>query len=95
MVQEYLILDNYSYLYKVIIEENLQTQVFKLEYNSNSNLQTDYTLGQLVLSIQASKVFIGKSPLIPMTEFSGGHGPHFDGNTLLLQQSEYSYIWIG
>jgi len=87
MEQEYLILDNYSNPYKVIIEHSNKVQVYKLE--------DDEIQYKLILSTQASKVFIGKSPLIPMTEFSGGHGPDFDGNTLLLQQSEYSYIWIG
>lgn len=94
MAQEYLILDNYSYSYKVIIGSE-SVQVHKLEYGDHSNLLTDYTLGQLVLDTQVSKVFVGKSPLIPMTEFSGGHGPEFDGNTILLQKSEYEYIWIG
>ena len=95
MAQEYLILDNYSYSYKVIVGLGQQIKVHKLDYGVESNLITDYTLGQLVLDTQVSKVFVGKSPLIPMTEFSGGHGPEFDGNTLLLQKSEYEYIWIG
>jgi len=89
MEQEYFILDNYSKPYKVIIGQTNNVQVYKLE-DADDEIQY-----KLILSIQALKVFVGKSPLIPMTEFSGGHGQQFDGNSILLQQSEYSYIWIG
>lgn len=41
------------------------------------------------------KVFIGKSPLNPMTKFSGGHGPKFDGNSILVKMSKNKYIYIG
>jgi hypothetical protein len=41
------------------------------------------------------KIFIGKSPKIPMTEFSGGYGSAFDGNTILIQLTIYKYIYIG
>lgn len=41
------------------------------------------------------KIFIGKSPKIPMTEFSGGYGRSFDGNTILIQLTTYKYIYIG
>ena len=32
-----------------------------------------------------AEVHVGKSPMCEMTKFSGGHGPEFDGNTLLLR----------
>lgn len=41
------------------------------------------------------KVWVGKSPLTRITSFSGGHGPKFDGNTLLLQQPNQQYVFIG
>jgi hypothetical protein len=31
------------------------------------------------------KVFVGKSPLNRMTKFSGGHGPAWDGNSVLFE----------
>jgi len=44
------------------------------------------------------KIFIGKSPLNKMTEYSGGHGPDFDGNSILLELKTYEgylYLFIG
>ena len=41
------------------------------------------------------KTFIGKSPLTPMTEFSGGHGKMFDGNSILIQTESLRYVFIG
>ncbi len=46
------------------------------------------------------KIFIGKSPLTEQTKFSGGYGPKFDGNTILVNVnpdkggSGYEYICI-
>ena len=40
---------------------------------------------ELVARYRPITVFIGKSPLNDMTGFSGGHGPRFDGNTILLE----------
>lgn len=41
------------------------------------------------------QIFVGTSPFNKMTEFSGGHGPDFDGNTILLYINELNYIYIG
>lgn len=46
-------------------------------------------------SYQAKKIFIGKSPLNKMTEFSGGHGDNFDGNSILLHLHDNTYLFIG
>jgi hypothetical protein len=46
-------------------------------------------------SLNAKKIFIGKSPLNEMTEFSGGHGKKFDGNTILLEIGNNKYKFIG
>jgi len=43
----------------------------------------------------AERVFVGQSGFNDMTAFSGGHGPDFDGNSLLLKISEGEYVWIG
>lgn len=42
-----------------------------------------------------SKVFVGKSPRNDMTLFSGGHGPKFDGNSMLFQLTPQTYMYIG
>ena len=41
------------------------------------------------------RLLVGKSPLTPMTEFSGGHGREFDGNSILLQTEALKYVFIG
>jgi len=46
-----------------------------------------------------AEIFIGKSPLNQMTGFSGGHGPEFDGNSILLRRGgeggPLRYVYIG
>ena len=46
-------------------------------------------------NVVANKIFVGKSPLNPMTEFSGGYGPAFDGNSFLLQFDGDRYVYVG
>ncbi len=48
----------------------------------------------LVKKYKAKEIFIGKSPLIPMTNFSGGYGKYFDGNTILLLLNNNNYVYI-
>lgn len=48
----------------------------------------------LVKKYKANKIFIGKSPLIKMTDFSGGYGKDYDGNTILLLLNKNNYIYI-
>ena len=49
-----------------------------------------------LFSFQAKKVFIGKSKVCPMTEFSGAanNSSEFDGNTLLLECENNEHIYI-
>jgi hypothetical protein len=48
------------------------------------------------ISIKFKHLFVGKSPKTPMTEFSGGYGPKFDGNSLLLAlAATNTYMFIG
>lgn len=44
--------------------------------------------------IATQRVWVGKSPLNRMTTFSGGHGPAFDGNTILAQLTNGRYLFI-
>lgn len=48
----------------------------------------------LVKKYKAKEVFIGKSPLIAMTKYSGGYGKYFDGNTILLELKNKNYVYI-
>lgn len=43
----------------------------------------------------AAQVFIGKSPLNKLTQFSGGHGEEFDGNSVLIKLENEKYVFIG
>ena len=49
-----------------------------------------------LFTLQAKNVFIGKSKVCPMTEFSGAanNSSKFDGNTLLLECEDNEYIYI-
>jgi len=50
----------------------------------------------LVKKYKIKKSFIGKSPKNKMTKFSGGYGPKFTGNTILLQLTPKDrYVYIG
>lgn len=50
----------------------------------------------LVKRYEVDKVFVGKSPLNPTTEFSGGHGKEFDGNSVLLKLKDGKrYVFVG
>jgi len=50
---------------------------------------------KLVGKYKPMRVFIGKSPLNEMTEFSGGYGKKFDGNSILLKIANNRYVFIG
>ena len=49
-----------------------------------------------LFSFQAKNIFIGKSKVCPMTEFSGAvdNSSRFDGNTLLLECEGNEYVYI-
>ena len=49
-----------------------------------------------LFSFQAKNVFIGKSKICPMTEFSGAanNSSEFDGNTLLIECENNEYVYI-
>ncbi len=49
----------------------------------------------LMVFTDICKLFVGKSPLTPMTEFSGGHGKDFDGNSILIQTESLRYVFVG
>lgn len=71
-------------------------KVFKLPDNFPYNRRaknSEYTV--MVKKFETSKVYIGKSPKTPMTEFSGGHGPKFNGNSILLQLKNGNMVFIG
>ncbi len=47
------------------------------------------------VTLRPKRVFVGRSLRNPMTEFSGGHGPKFLGNTILLEFAGNRYVHVG
>lgn len=86
---EYYTHNNYSRPYKVVIINNTQVNVYK------SSNEDDEDYNKLVLDICPQQIFVGKSIKNKMTDFSGGHGAEFDGNSILLKVNESSCIYIG
>jgi hypothetical protein len=89
MSKEYFIHDNHLRPYKVEINDR-NIKVYKLK-----NGKTDEYEPNNFLTFKAEKIFIGKSPINKMTEFSGGYGPEFDGNTILCGLKNGNCIFIG
>ncbi|MBA3750856.1 MAG: hypothetical protein H0X03_08225, partial [Nitrosopumilus sp.] len=63
------------------------------KYHDDPNLYN-----RLITKFRPLKIFIGKSELNNMTNFSGGHGNRWDGNSILLRigdNSKFKYVHIG
>lgn len=43
----------------------------------------------------AGRVWVGRSPVTPMTMFSGAYGPAYDGNSVLVEVSDRECCFIG
>ena len=71
--------------FKVIIQPS--TVLVYDNYGSDDKLPLVFT--------DIRKLFVGKSPLTAMTEFSGDYGKNFDGNSILLQTESLKYVFIG
>ena len=79
-----MIQNNYRNKYQVVINDD----VYFYKYE-----KCDYD--QPFLSFQPKHIFIGKSKVCPMTEFSGANDSSgFDGNTLLLEFENNDYVFI-
>ena len=86
----YLTHDNYSNPYCVYVDHNTK----EVQVNKVGDDIEDYH-SEHVATFKPLKIFIGESPLNPMTEYSGGYGPEFDGNSILLKMEQEKYIFIG
>uniref|UniRef100_A0A6C0C6X1 Uncharacterized protein n=1 Tax=viral metagenome TaxID=1070528 RepID=A0A6C0C6X1_9ZZZZ len=98
----YKTLDNYSIGFIVLINrENNETHVYGItrdvlpdDYNGDEIVLFD----RLIVKYKPSEIFVGKSIFNEMTDFSGGYGEVWDGNSILLRIghfNEYRYIYIG
>ena len=91
--KHYFIHENYSRPFVVFINKN-KVDVYKQSKENYDEKPDVNTYNKLVKSFNASKVFIGKSPKIAMTKFSGGYGKKYDGNTILLHLKQNDYVLI-
>lgn len=82
-VKEYEIHFNFGRPFRVAIS-GLNVVVYDNEVKEN----------KVVYQHEVERVFIGKSPLCPTTEYLHTHGPEFDGNTILLDEGHGNYIHI-
>lgn len=88
IINSYLIHNNGDRPFSVNITDEKSINIYKKDYETNE-------YNDLILSIEAKKVFIGKSPKNAMTEFSAGWGEYFDGNSILLYLGDNEYIFVG
>ena len=76
----------YNYRNKFLVVINGDVYVYKYE---------KCKFDQPFLSFQPKHIFIGKSKICPMTNFSGSNGSSgFDGNTLLLEFENNEYVYV-
>ena len=85
--------DNGGRPFKVTINRNI-VKVYKQNPPPNWNSIPTYE-DNPSYTYSPSKIFVGKSPRIRMTEFSGGYGREFGGNSFLLHMENDRYIFIG
>lgn len=102
----YFIHDNGARPYKVIIEKQtsqqtngertLQRCIIVKIYKQILDLDNyDEYETKPIIVYYPEAIFIGNSPMNEMTQFSGGYGQEFDGNTILLQTGDNIYTYIG
>ena len=90
--QTYHMHDNGSRPFKVIIKGN-QVEVFKESDDNVSRDRVYETFPRYIFRV--NDVFVGNSPQNKWTKFSGGFGPAFNGNSLLLHLGFRVYVFIG
>jgi hypothetical protein len=89
MTNIYYIHDNGGRPYKVEIDNN------KNILNVFDNIEDSKTYKKNIYSSKYSNIWVGKSPKIEMTEYSGGYGKKFEGNSILIETGNLEYVFIG
>lgn len=90
------------YLVYIYGANNKEVNIYKFDDNKyeadNNTYGNKERYVSFVKKYSASDVMIGKSPKNKMTIFSGGYGPKFDGNTILLYLgktgNKHKYVFI-
>jgi len=68
---------------------------FNVEINGNMIEVFSNNYKTPILVRNARTIFVGESPKNSMTTFSGGYGPEFMGNSILLELEDNQYEFIG
>lgn len=92
----YLIHDNGGRPFLVAIKGK-KVKIYRIDpkiYSYADKIQK-YYYTYLINEYTTKKIFIGKSPKNKLTEYSGGFGKYFDGNSILLELTGGKYIYIG
>lgn len=96
---KYDIHDNYGRPWTVYVTYDIRVGICNVlvHRNSHGDFNNPGITQILVHTYEAKDVFIGKSPINRTTTFSGGHGPEFDGNSILIRVANLpeTYIFIG
>jgi hypothetical protein len=93
----YNIRDNGGNPFKVQIFGTDQVLVYRRNYVGEENGQSMFN-DQLIHTFNPTEIFIGKSIINKMTQFSGAlDNPDFDGNSILLEldPNSFDYVYIG
>ena len=99
--ERYGIHDNGGRPFEVLVDEN-GVAVYKEstddEFSHDESEDTDdphYFNRPSFVFLNPEKVFVGLSPDNEMTRFSGGYGKEFDGNSILVNTEDNTYVYIG
>ena len=93
-VGSYKTLDNGGHPFRVEVTAEKKVTVWKIEYDQDDDGDVEAHGEEpdeqevLLLSVQASKVFVGTSPENACTKFSAGFGPEWDGNSVIFQKAD-------
>lgn len=92
--------DNGARPFKVVIDSTKRTaEIFKYDYKDLKEqgilrpTNRHYTIP--VYSLRYQQLWIGTSPKIHMTVFSGGYGPQYRGNTIVFKVGPEKYVYVG
>lgn len=95
--EEYYIQNNGGVPYKVIcdiIDGKNIVDIYQIDQQATKKTDDIVFKKKSILTYYPKNVFVGHSPKNSMTEFSGGYGKEWDGNTILLHIDTNKYIFI-
>jgi hypothetical protein len=97
--QVYMVHDNGGRPFSVELEPLNGERRYKVTiYKNTYDLQKHEDCpDEVITSFDDAIVWIGKSPITPAALSSGGHGPEFDGNSMLIQPNKdtLEYVFVG